>query len=132
MSATQGQARDAIAFQLVTALESYDQAATAMVAGWPDLERYHEASAQVETIRMYCAALPDLRVQWVELLIAHSELVHFLWRVQYGNQEAARAEVGAVREHHSDCVGALRKRALRYLARQLGARGLPPASDLAR
>ena len=132
MSASQGQARDAVALQLATALEKYDAATGAMVAGWPNLERYQEVSAQVETIRMYCNGLPELRVQWVELLIAHSELVHFLWRVQYGDQEAARAEIGGVREHHSDCVAALRKRCLRYLARQLGPRGLPPATEIAR
>jgi len=88
-----------------------------MIAGWPDLDRYRDVSAQVETIRMYCSALPDVRVQWVELLIAHAELVHFLWRTQYGVTQDVLEEIGAVRDHHADCIAALRNRCLRAVGR---------------
>jgi hypothetical protein len=117
MSAFQSHALDAIAFQLVAALEQYDEATGTMIAAWPDLEHYRSVSEQIEKIRMYSSALPDARVQWVELLIAHSELVHFLWRAQYGDSKAAREQIESVRDHHGDAIAALRNRCLRVIAR---------------
>lgn len=117
MSAPKAFAFDAIAVQLVSALDGYEQELAAMIDGWPDLERYRAASAQVEKIRLYASGLPEARVQWVELLIAHAELVHFLWRMQYGNRPAAEAQIAAVRQHHADCVAALRNRCLRIALR---------------
>ncbi|HVE54968.1 MAG TPA: hypothetical protein VNB23_16410 [Ramlibacter sp.] len=117
MSSPHAFAFDAVAVQLVAALDAYDRETEAVIAAWPDLERYREFSAQLEKIRGYSSGLHDLRVQWVELLIAHAELVHFLWRIEYGDAESARAEVVAVREHHADCVMALRNRCLRIQMR---------------
>lgn len=116
MSAPQNATFDAIALQLVAALEQYDRDTEDMIAAWPDLERYRTVSEQIEKIRTFSADVPMARVQWIELLIAHAELIHFLWRLQYGNQPAARAELGSVREHHGDCVRALRQRCQRLLA----------------
>lgn len=115
MSASQGPAFDAIAFQVVAALEQYERDAAAMLAQWPDLERYREVSDGIERVRLYTSSLPEARVHWVELLIAHAELVHCLWREQYGHDATPqqRAELAAVRERHVDCVAALRKRCLR-------------------
>jgi hypothetical protein len=117
MSAAQSHALDAIGYQLVAALEQYEADVTSMIQTWPDLDRYREVSEQVEKIRLYSSSLPDLRVQWVELLIAHSELVHFLWKAQYGRDGGARELIGPVREHHGDAVSALRDRCVRALAR---------------
>jgi hypothetical protein len=117
MSAIQSNALDAIAFQLAAALEQYDSDTAAMIESWPDLDRYRSVSDQIEKIRMYSSALPELRVQWVELLIAHAELVHFLWRVQHGDRQAAREQIGSVRDHHADAVVALRNRCIRLMAR---------------
>jgi hypothetical protein len=117
MSAHQASALDAIAFQLAAALETYDEETAAMMAAWPDLERYRAVSEQIERIRLFSSALPDVRVQWVELLIAHAELIHFLWREQYGDGQAAREQIASVREHHSDAIAALRARCLRLVAR---------------
>jgi hypothetical protein len=115
MSANAANALDAIALQLVTALERYAQDTGRMIANWPDLELYRSVSEQIETIRMYAAALPDARVQWVELLIAHSELVHLLWRVQYGEGKAMPDTLQA-RLHHTDALAAMRNRCLRVVA----------------
>lgn len=126
MSAVSSQARDAVALQLLAALEQYDADSGTMIAAWPDLERYRAVSDQVEMIRMYCSALPDVAVQWVELLIAHAELVHVLWRAQYGfarpagsgpEQEGPEAQLAAVRERHADAIAALRGRCIRSMAR---------------
>jgi hypothetical protein len=115
MSAHPTDALDAIALQLVGALERYATDTGQMVANWPDLERYRSVSEQIEQIRMYASALPEARVQWVELLIAHSELVHLLWRVQY-ETGLTMVETIDVRVHHADALAALRNRCLRVVA----------------
>jgi hypothetical protein len=115
MSAHSTNVLDAIALQLVAALERYATDTAQMVANWPDFERYRSVSEQIEQIRMYASALPEARVQWVELLIAHSELVHLLWRVQYGSG-LTMVETVDVRVHHTDAVAALRNRCLRVVA----------------
>lgn len=112
MSAPRALAFDAIALQMVAALDAYEQGVARMIEGWPDLDRYRTASNQVEKIRLHVSGLPEARVQWVELLIAHAELVHFLWRLQYGNRPAAEAEMAPVRQHHAECIVALRNRCL--------------------
>ena len=92
-----------------------------MIAAWPDLDLYAVASAQIERIRLYSAPLAELRVQWVELLIAHAELIHHLWRSQYGLREDAEEDFAALRERHAEAVAGMRRRCQRLL----GARGRP-------
>ena len=116
MSASQAPALDAIAFQLLAALEKYDRDVAAMLESWPDLELYHAASKQIDEVRMYSSSLHDVRVQWVELLINHAELVHCLWRVEYGSQQVAREKAAEIREHHADAIAALRNRCLRVIS----------------
>ena len=116
MSAHPTDALDAIAQQMVVALERYAEDTGQMIAGWPDLERYRSVSDQIEQIRMYASALPEARVQWVELLIAHSELVHRLWRVQYGQLGMEMSDTLDARLHHTDALAALRNRCLRVVA----------------
>ena len=124
MSAHPTDALDAIALQLVAALECYAEDTAEMIARWPDMDLYCSVSDQVESIRMYASALPDARVQWVELLIAHSELVHRLWQVQYGQEGTATANIFDARVHHTDALVALRNRCLRVVAssHRLGSR----------
>jgi hypothetical protein len=117
MSASHGPALPAIASQLVAALQQYDSDVGRMVDSWPDLDHYQDVSAQIELIRMYCSALDEARVQWVELLITHAELVHLLWRSQYGHEPASLAQIESVRDRHGDCVAALRGRCARVIAR---------------
>jgi hypothetical protein len=123
MSAPHAFALDAVALQLVAALDEYDRDTEAMISAWPDLELYRKVSAQIEKIRAYSNALPEARSQWVELLIAHAELVHFLWRLQYGDRPRASAELATVRQQHADCVAALRNRCTRIAARAEERRG---------
>ena len=117
MSAPKALAFDAIALQVAAALDEYEQDVGRMIAAWPELDRYRTVSEEVEKIRLFCAALPEARVQWVELLIAHAELIHLLWRLQYANRPAAQAEMARVRQHHADCIVALRNRCLRTALR---------------
>lgn len=118
MSAFEAPALDAIGFQLAAALEQYDRDAGRMVDTWLDMELYQQVSAEIEQIRMLSAALPPLSVPWAELLIAHAELVHSLWRLRFQELESDRVRLAEVRERHGACVGALRSRCLRMMARR--------------
>lgn len=122
MSAPPTDALEAIALQMVAALEHYAADTAQMIAGWPDLERYRSVSDQIERIRMYASTLPEARVQWVELLIAHSELVHLLWRVQYGQLGMDMADTFDARVRHTDALAALRNRCQRIAAQAQGSR----------
>lgn len=82
MSASQGLALSAIAFQLAATLEIYDEHVARLLRAPLDLELYRRASADVDQMRMYAASLPTLSVPWVEVLIRHFELTHGLWRAQ--------------------------------------------------
>ena len=117
MSAHPTDAIDAISLELVSALERYAEDTAQMIANWPDLDRYRDVSEQIERIRMYASALPTARVQWVKLLISHSELVHLMWRAQYGQGGVTMEQVLDVRIHHTDAIAALRNRCLRIMAR---------------
>ena len=116
MSASTAPALDAIAFQLLKALDEYDRDVGSMVDTWLDMELYHRVSAEVEDIRMYCSSLPRLSVRWVDLLIAHAALVHGLWRQQFQNGGGPGETLADMRVHHASCVEALRARCLRELA----------------
>lgn len=96
-----------------------------MVQGWLDMEVYRRVSNEIEEIRMFSAALPQLSVTWVELLIAHAELVHSLWRLRFQEVDADREQLVQVRERHAACVRGMRNRTLRLLSRA-DERGIQP------
>ena len=120
MSASHAPELDAITFQLAAALETYEQHVTAMVDTWLDMDLYRQVSDEIEEIRMLSAALPQLSVHWVELLIAHAELVHSLWRLRFREDGEDHARLREVRDRHAACVHSLRGRCLRLLARRDG------------
>ena len=99
---------DAIAFQLVAAVESYEQQVEALLATWPDMERYGGVSESINAIRRYAAALPPVSVQFVALLIAHTELVHVLWKPADAGGGDDDLALHAAREQHRHCAAALR------------------------
>lgn len=107
------QAFQAIALQMAEALETYEQDAEAMIAGWPDFERYRTVSEDIDRLRMYSSGLPATSVQWAELLIAHAHLVHCLWRECYGGGGGDAQAFEQVRDRHADCIAALRSRCAR-------------------
>jgi hypothetical protein len=117
MSASQASALDVISFQLAAALDTYDQDLEEMVETWLDMDLYGKVSDEIEEIRRYSAALPQLSVPWVELLIAHGELVHSLWRLRFQEVESDRERLAEVRDRHTACVRSLKARCVRMLAR---------------
>jgi hypothetical protein len=125
MTVSEFQAFHAIALQMAVALDTYEQDASALVAAWPDFDRYRAVSEQVDQLRMYSSGLPETSVQWAELLIAHAELVHYLWRNFYGAGGGTTEAFELVRDHHADCIAALHSRCMR-VAR--GGHRAPPAA----
>jgi hypothetical protein len=118
MSASHAPTLDAIALQLAAALDAYERDVDAMVATWLDMDRYRQVSDEVEEIRLYCSALmPQLSVPWAEVLIAHAELVHSLWRLRFREDAQDRERLREVRARHDGCLHSLRARCLRFLAR---------------
>ena len=106
----------AIAFQLVAALDAYEQDLERLVACRDDLELYQRVSQQMDQMRMYSGALPKLSAQWVEVLIGHFELTHCMWRLQGG--EPCLEELRALHGRHGQVVETLRQRARQSLVAQ--------------
>ena len=122
MTVSDFQATHAIALQMSAALDTYEADTEAMIAAWPDFDRYRTVSGDVDLLRMYSSGLPATSVQWAELLIAHAQLVHYLWRDCYGEGGGSAEAFRQVRDHHADCIAALRSRCARLARSGL----LPP------
>lgn len=118
MSASQAPTLESVALQLGVGLGRYDEAVTAMLQSWPDMERYAEVSKRIEDIRVLAGMLPRLASIWVELLIAHAELVHGLWRIQYADPQAPAGILEPLCRHHARCVGDLRAGCARLASMQ--------------
>jgi hypothetical protein len=110
MSAAQGHALQAIAHQLLAALDPYQDSLGELVAGWPDLAFYRGVSARIDQIRNYTLALPEIRVQWAALLVAHTTLVQALCKLAPGSEAEAAPQLRDLRDEHAACVAALRAR----------------------
>src|SRR4051812_12468211 len=73
--------RRAIAFQLLAALEKYDQELGPLLKGY-DPERYTDLSRQFDQLRLYVASLPELSVPWVSVLISRAEMTYALFKAR--------------------------------------------------
>lgn len=114
MSAFTSPQQDAITFALAAALEKYGMDMDRLVDTWLDMELYGVVSQEVEEIRLLAASGPTLSVPWVELLIAHAELIHCLWRRQFA---AGDPRVDELRVRHAEAVATLRRHCIRLLSR---------------
>jgi hypothetical protein len=113
MSASDGPALSAIAFQLAATLETYEEHVAALVRTPTDLDLYRRTSSDVDHMRMYAAALPAISVPWVEVLIRHFELTHGLWRAQRDSAHAR--ELPQLHRQLRDAVRQLSRRCLHLL-----------------
>ncbi|GAB3650355.1 hypothetical protein [Ramlibacter alkalitolerans] len=119
MTASAAPILDAILIQLAAALEKYDEDSERLVRTWLDMDLYRDVSDQMDAIRMYSSLLPDVQVHWLELLIAHSELVHWLWRRDPAQAGVLQEErLADVRARHVDSIAALRERCLRTVSQR--------------
>jgi hypothetical protein len=117
MSASECQALQSTALEVAAALDAYERHVRQLVSSWLDMDLYHAVSGEIDAVRSLCAALPELSLPWVSLLVSHAELVHCLWR---STQPAARpvsGELQARLEEHLQCITVLAERS-RQLADQ--------------
>lgn len=107
--------QSATAFQLAAALEHYETSVDQLVARGDDLELHAAMTRQLEPMRLYVGALPDMSVAWVALLITRFELTLALWKAA---RWAGDARVLAAHEEHKEAIEALRRRCTRMLGRR--------------
>jgi hypothetical protein len=112
MSAHQASAATAIALQLVAALDAYQADVASLAAPCVAPESYQRLRLRLDEMRGYAAALPDVSVAWVELLIRHFELAHALWKHQHGG---AGEDLDGLHDRHRESVARLRARCLLVL-----------------
>jgi hypothetical protein len=79
MSAHPAPALDSITLMLSAALDRYESDVAELLAAWPDTLSYTAVSSGIDMVRQYSNALPQLSLPFVMLLIAHAELIQFLW-----------------------------------------------------
>jgi hypothetical protein len=104
MSASQGTALDAVAFQIASTVERYEADVAALVGGWPSTEPYEAVNRHMDEIRMMSASQRELAVPFVTLLIAQAELVHCLWK----REQAPECGPGDLQRCHAAVVDACR------------------------
>lgn len=105
----------ATAFQLAAALEHYESSVDQLVTRGYDPQLHAAVARQLEPMRLYAGALPELSVAWVALLISRVELTHALWMAA---RCAADARVLAAYEEHKQTIAVLRQRCTRMLVRR--------------
>lgn len=97
--------RDAIAMQLLAALEKYDRELLPLARGY-DPERYADLAQQFDQLRLYAASLPELSVTWVGVLVSRAEMTFNLFKAQQDAQ--ARSAVVEFIDRHRVEVEELR------------------------
>jgi hypothetical protein len=118
MSISHTSALTAVAFQLVAALERYQDAFDELVESWFDRARCHAVVHLLDEIRKLRCALPQLAVDMMEVAIRHTELLQRLWtRATIAPGAAVAGEIGALRGRHREAIEAMRHKCLRLLAR---------------
>lgn len=115
MTSPSASSLNALAFDLATALDQYEQDVEDLVRAWPDPDRYKRVNESMDKVRTSAAALPRLSVRAVELLIAHAELAQTLWDSVDPRLPTEEA-VGPVVEQHRSCVYRLREACLTIMA----------------
>lgn len=102
-----------MAFQLAALVERYDTHVDHLVHQWLDMDCYREVSAEIDEIQLYSSSLPQVAVQAVALLIAHSALIFSLWRNRSSATQSP--ELQACLRRHRESVEQLHRSCLRLL-----------------
>lgn len=102
-----------IEFLVAAALERYQASWDQLIEGWFDRERFQAVNAELDEIRKLAAALPQLSVDMMEVIMRHAQLLRALVRTA-GSQHAA--QVTALRQKHKAAIEAIRAKCIRFLA----------------
>jgi len=108
-----------VAFLLAAALERYQANFDQLAASWSDRNRWQEVNHQLREIKKLGAALPQLAVDEMDLVIRHVELLRSLLRKPSIELEPALAEELSIKQHRlRDAIGTMRTKCLRLLTRE--------------
>ena len=92
-------------------LDDYESA-VGQVLLHPDDEAFYSKSAEeFDAIRALTAAMPGLRICWIEVLISRFELLEELWQLKEG--KSTGAELDRVRANHTASLRSFRRLGLR-------------------
>jgi hypothetical protein len=100
-------------FLVAAALERYQASWDQLIDSWFDRERFQAVNTELDEIRKLAAALPQLSVDMVEVIMRHAQLLHALVRAAGAPQAAP---VMTLREKHQAAVAAIRDKCTRLLA----------------
>jgi hypothetical protein len=112
MAANDHLALGAIAFQLLAALDRYEVAVDQLVHRWPSREGLDAQANEVREMQLRAAELPQLRVPFVHLLIANTELLQ-----AFANEKAPGPRVAAQKAAVEQAASELRSSATRLIRR---------------
>jgi hypothetical protein len=104
-----------VEFLVAAALERYQASWDQLIETWFDRERFKAVNAELDEIRKLAAALPQLSVDMVQVIMRHAQLLRALVRAA-GSQRAA--QVTALRHKHRAAVEAIRGKCVRFLPRR--------------
>lgn len=110
MSASDSNALRSCALQLLDELDLYEQEVDRMLAAWPGMDGYAAVDERIDRMRHISNVLFGLSVPWTEMLIAHAELMRFLWRLP--PDQSAHPGIAAFRDELHVSATSLRARIL--------------------
>lgn len=105
---------NAILFQLLAELEGYESHIERLGQEWQarrEVVLFDEPGRTMDRMRTLAVSVPQLSVQWVMVMISHTELMHNLWRMTKGEPLDVATQV----EDHLDCVAAMATKCRRLL-----------------
>lgn len=97
----------------VERLDSYDAAVGQVVQHPHDEVLYARSAEEFDAIRALTAAMPGLRVRWIEVLISRFELLEELFLVRDG--KPAGADLDRLRANHIASLQSFRRLCLRRI-----------------
>jgi len=97
----------------VQRLDEYEAVVGHVLRHPEDEALYSRSAEEFDAIRALTAAMPGLRVRWIEVLISRFELLEELWRVKEG--KAAGADLDRLRANHTASLRSFRRLCLRRI-----------------
>jgi hypothetical protein len=110
MSARHIPTREVLAFQVRATLDAYEMHVRHLAQAPQDLAQLRAANGHLDLVRGHCAAVPQLSVALVSLLLSHTRLVRACAADAENGGGAAAPEAPARLAEHLEIVAALARR----------------------
>lgn len=110
MSARHIPTREVLAFQVRATLDAYEMAVRHLADAPQDVARLRTVNGDLDMIRGHCAAVPQLSVALVALLLSHTRLMRACAEHAEGGNDAPAAETQERLREHLETIAALARR----------------------